>query len=306
MEPEVRYCTASDGIRIAYTVTGEGPPHLIASNPMTSHVRLQWAHPVLRPMFVQFSAQNTLIQFDPRGSALSDRAHARDINDYVLDIEAVVRRLDLGEFVLNAGVMAAPPAIAFAARHSEQVQRLVLGFARFADHIDNAQMQAFAAAAAADWEMASELYGTIAYGAGREESRSLGEFVRACVGPDYVAHFSVLRTIDATPFLAAVSAPTMVMHHTGLRVVTVEMTRELVSGLRDARLTTVEGAWADDPAGMAKRAVDFLSDGWTQYRPAHVDRHGGVRTILFTDLVGPVFDAGCEDHGHAEEVGWRE
>ena len=26
MEPQVRFCTASDGVRIAYATTGEGPP----------------------------------------------------------------------------------------------------------------------------------------------------------------------------------------------------------------------------------------------------------------------------------------
>ena len=41
MEPEVRYCTTSDGVRIAYTVTGEGPPQLHCADPVISHVQLE-------------------------------------------------------------------------------------------------------------------------------------------------------------------------------------------------------------------------------------------------------------------------
>jgi class 3 adenylate cyclase len=92
--------------------------------------------------------------------------------------------------------------------------------------------------------------------------------------------------IDASGLLDQVSAPTLVLHHTGVRYVTEEMTRELVSRIPDARLVTLEGLWAEDPEGLAKRVVDFVNAGVDQ--PARVSSAAasGVRTILFTDLVG--------------------
>ncbi len=41
MEPEVRYCTATDGTRIAYTVTGDGPAIVMCMEPIVSHVQLE-------------------------------------------------------------------------------------------------------------------------------------------------------------------------------------------------------------------------------------------------------------------------
>jgi len=73
MEPEVRYCTTTDGVRIAYTVTGEGPPVLYCVDPLISHVQLEWSHPVGSRIFREFARSNTLIRFDFRGCGLSDR-----------------------------------------------------------------------------------------------------------------------------------------------------------------------------------------------------------------------------------------
>jgi len=46
-EPEVRYCMTSVGVRIAYTVTGAGPPVVFCWDPIASHVLFEWSHPLI-------------------------------------------------------------------------------------------------------------------------------------------------------------------------------------------------------------------------------------------------------------------
>ena len=50
MEPDVRYCTTTDGVRIAYTVTGDGPPFVSLIDGVVSHVALEWSHPINKRM----------------------------------------------------------------------------------------------------------------------------------------------------------------------------------------------------------------------------------------------------------------
>ena len=92
MEPEIRYCTTTDGVRIAYTVTGEGPPHVFVGDPAGTHARLVWSHRALGRQFAEFARHNTLIHLELRGGGLSDRVIPVTLNDWVLDIEAVVAK----------------------------------------------------------------------------------------------------------------------------------------------------------------------------------------------------------------------
>ena len=70
MEPEVRYCTTADGVRIAYTVTSDGPPIVSCMEPIVSHVQLEWSHSVASRLLAELARHNTLIRFDFRGSGL--------------------------------------------------------------------------------------------------------------------------------------------------------------------------------------------------------------------------------------------
>src|SRR6478736_6282197 len=102
MEPEVRYCTASDGVRIAYTVTGEGSPHLWIFESAASHVQLEWSLPVWRRYLEELARHNLLIRYDARGSGLSDRIQPSGVDVELLDLETVVAHLGLGAFALSA------------------------------------------------------------------------------------------------------------------------------------------------------------------------------------------------------------
>jgi len=41
MEPQIRFCTSADGVRIAYATLGEGPPCVIASY-WCANLELDW------------------------------------------------------------------------------------------------------------------------------------------------------------------------------------------------------------------------------------------------------------------------
>src|SRR6266516_1638987 len=99
MDPDVRYATTQDGVRIAYTLAGSGSPHVLSPGVMTSHVQLEWSHPVMSQLLGELARNNTLIRVGPGASRLSDRVLPATLDDYLRDIEAIVERTGLRRLV---------------------------------------------------------------------------------------------------------------------------------------------------------------------------------------------------------------
>ncbi len=122
------------GRRVAYAVTGEGPP-LVAPAWWVSHLELDWADPAFRGFWESVSEGHTLVRYDRLGVGMSDREVLDD--DLTLDtdvsvLRAVLDELSLEEAVLFGGSSGGCAAIAFAARFPERVARLLL-FGAYAD-----------------------------------------------------------------------------------------------------------------------------------------------------------------------------
>jgi hypothetical protein len=72
MSQDIRFCTADDGVKLAYAITGDGPPLVMASTWLT-HLEHQWRSLAWRPWLEAFNAF-TVLRHDSRGCGLSDRA----------------------------------------------------------------------------------------------------------------------------------------------------------------------------------------------------------------------------------------
>ena len=287
MEPEVRYCTTTDGVRIAYTVTGEGPPIVSCSEPIVSHVQLEWSHSMISRLLAESARYNTLIRFDLRGSGLSDRALPQALEEWVQDIETVVQATGFRRFALISSQTATMPAIAFASRHPDQISRLAVldGFARSSDFLTTPPVRALVTAAGIDWVMATEATGSIAFGVGSEESRAHGAYVRSCIDPEYLTRIDQFAgKWDVTELARTIKAPTLVIKHADVHYVTMEMAKDLAARIPGAQLAIVKGAWADDPEGLARRWVAFLNPG-VERSPAAGEIPSGTAIILFADIV---------------------
>ncbi len=288
MEPEVRYCTTADGVRIAYTVTGSGPPYLSCANPFTSHTQLEWKQPVAGVVFPEMARRNTLIRFDSRGFGLSDRVLGKSLDEYVLDIEAVVERVGLEQFAMGAGEIAVPFAVVYAARHPERVTRFGItdGFLRMRDVFASPQVRALVSAAQIDWVMATEAIGSMVFGAGREESRMWGTYIRACTGPEVFSeeYVEVSLGFDASEFAPMVTAPALIVSHEGMAFIPIEMARDLAARIPNSQLVLAPGTWADDPLATVRRLMSFMNDEAETTQPVPA-LPSGTAIILFADIV---------------------
>jgi pimeloyl-ACP methyl ester carboxylesterase/DNA-binding CsgD family transcriptional regulator len=122
----IRFCTSRDGVRIAYSITGKGPPLLKTAN-WLSHLEYDWDSPIWRPWWEELGKHFTLVRYDQRGCGLSDR-NVDDISleAWVADLAAVADASGFKRFSLFGLSQGGAIAMAYAARNPDRVERLLL------------------------------------------------------------------------------------------------------------------------------------------------------------------------------------
>jgi pimeloyl-ACP methyl ester carboxylesterase/DNA-binding CsgD family transcriptional regulator len=128
----VRFCTAPDGVRLAYAIHGSGPP-LVKVATWLSHLELDWESPVWRHWLSRLGERHTFVRYDERGCGLSDsNIGDPSLEEWVSDLETVVEATGLRRFALLGVSQGAAVAVAYAARHPDRVSDLILygGYAR--------------------------------------------------------------------------------------------------------------------------------------------------------------------------------
>ncbi|BBY47182.1 hypothetical protein MARA_06500 [Mycolicibacterium arabiense] len=122
----IAFCYARDGVRLAYGVTGEGPPLVRAANWMT-HLGYDIESPVWRHWVRDLAARRTFIRYDERGCGLSDWDAADfTFEDWVNDLDTIVQSVGLERFPLLGVSQGGAVAVAYAARNPERVSHLIL------------------------------------------------------------------------------------------------------------------------------------------------------------------------------------
>ena len=91
-EPRIQYAQTKDGVSIAYTQFGDGPPLIITSPSVWSHIGSEGPR---IPDFTRLwreglASRNRVVRFDIRGSGLSERnITSFTPDDLVVDLAAV-------------------------------------------------------------------------------------------------------------------------------------------------------------------------------------------------------------------------
>ncbi len=167
MEPRIQYAQTADGASIAFSTLGDGEPLVYLPPLLFSHLQLEWQNPDWRRWLERLARKRKVVRYDGRGSGLSERNVSRfSLDGLMLDLEAVAQRLGLESFTLYAPIYSGPVAIAYAARHPEQVSHLILfgSSARGSDFFEAPQIQAAQALRDKDWELYTETWAHLALG----------------------------------------------------------------------------------------------------------------------------------------------
>lgn len=250
---DIRFCTAPDGVRIAYATVGTGPPLLKTAN-WLNHLEFDWESPIWRHFFLTFAGDHTFIRYDSRGNGLSDWG-ARDLSldALVSDLKAVADASGLDRFPLLGISQGCPVAVAFAVRYPKRVSKLILygGYARgWRQRDDKAleqQQAAMITLARLGWGRDNPAFrqmftSSFIPGATPEQGDWFNELQRVSTSPENAERLlRAFGEINVTDLLPQVAAPTLVIHTRGDERVHLNNGIELASGIPGARLVTLEG-----------------------------------------------------------------
>ncbi len=123
----IRFATTSDNVRLAWTVSGEGPALVKAANWLT-HLEYDRQSPVWRHWIEFFSRNFRYYRYDERGLGLSDhQAEDLSVATWAPDLETVVNAARPEKpFVLLGISQGCGPAMQYAADHPDDVSHLVI------------------------------------------------------------------------------------------------------------------------------------------------------------------------------------
>jgi pimeloyl-ACP methyl ester carboxylesterase/DNA-binding CsgD family transcriptional regulator len=249
----IRFCRNAEGARIAYAATGNGSALVKTAN-WVNHLQHDLVNPVWRNWIEALSRDYTLVRYDESGCGLSDwEVPELSFQVWVRDLEAVVEAASLARFSLLGISQGAAIAIAYAVRHPERVERMVLygGYARGRLNRDltAAEREASDAAvklAAGGWDRpnpAVRQFFTTQFipEASLEEHRSWNEYERLATTPQNAARFmQEFDRIDVTALAARLACPTLVLHARDDERVPFEEGRRLASLIPGARFVPLQ------------------------------------------------------------------
>ncbi|MDP9299694.1 MAG: adenylate/guanylate cyclase domain-containing protein [Actinomycetota bacterium] len=316
--PQTSYAITSDGVHIAYQVSGGGPIDLLWSEGWLSHVEILWEYPPYARWMEMLGRSFRVIHFDKRGIGLSDRTASPNLETRMEDVRAVLdaaeseRAILLGEGPDGGGLSAI-----YAATFPERAYALVLWHFRAR------------AAWAPDypWGQKPESAGRytiedLSMGWGREDtiveySKAMGartplddpafapwaaKWTRHAAAPgDLVEQARIWYETDLRGVLPAIHVPALLLYRRDYAGTSAEEMEYLRGLIPAARIESVGGIdeqpYFGDPSDVVE-PVARLADA-IRSEEAQFDRV--LATVMFTDIVGST-----ETASRLGDRGWTE
>jgi len=293
MDHQLAYFARPDGVTLAYGVAGAGPPLVLVMG-WTTHLDWFFRHPATL-LFEPLTHHVQLITFDKHGSGLSDRDRTEfTLDSEVYDIEALVDHLGLERFLLMGMSEGGLAAAAYAAKHPDRVDKLVLysttanGPALGPDPFKESFVKIIRSA----WGMGSKsITDLIMPDASKEEQEEFARAQREAASADMAANLmDMLYHTDIRSLLPQIQARTLVIHRRSSRAFPPRNGRVLAAGIPNSRAVIIPGVAHYPPApgdpntiDVVNEILDFLIPG----AEAHAVRHRDTfRTVMFTDVEG--------------------
>jgi pimeloyl-ACP methyl ester carboxylesterase/DNA-binding winged helix-turn-helix (wHTH) protein len=250
---KIQFCTAGDGVRIAYADVGQGPL-LVKTGNWLNHLEYDWQSPVWRPFFRAMTERYRLIRYDARGNGLSDW-NVDDISfeAFVRDLESVVDATGIERFALFGMSQGCAVSVAYAVRYPERVSHLILygglvrGRRRRGSIEDIRQSDALLTLMRQGWGQDNPAFRQIFTslfipGGSPEQIDWYNDLQRLTTSPDIAARLRhAMDDIDIGDLLPQVRVPTLVMHLRDDALAPFEQGRQLAAGIKDARFVVLEG-----------------------------------------------------------------
>ena len=296
--PKIRYAK-SGGVHIAYQVIGDGPFDLVWVVPVyISHLELIWEHPAIARFLRRLASFSRLILFDRRGAGLSDPVLGErllTLEERIDDVRAVMDAVSSKQAALAGISEGGPMILLFAATYPERTRAVVLmnTYARVAWAPDYPwgvrfdEVETHLSRLEERWGTGVLHHALFPSEAGSEAGRQWwAHFQRTALSPGTAATlFRMALSTDVRTILPAIRVPTLVLHHVGDRLISVDHGRYLAKHISGARLVELPGDDHFVYLGDADTPLAEIEEFLTGARKGP-EAERLLATVLFADIVG--------------------
>jgi pimeloyl-ACP methyl ester carboxylesterase len=253
--PTVEYVKTRDGWNIAYGVTGSGRPLVFIFFGLP-HVQLSWGRPGLGPLLEGLATRFRLVQYDPRGSGMSTRnlPEGYELADAQRDLDAIVDRLGLDQFILFGAGLNTRIFLQYALRCPERVAGLILAGMPLAMETLRAPGM-FQVLPGQDWETFQ--YSIMARNLDPSaRQKAVAMATQTFTQQDFMRHVEALtRAGNVEPEVRRLTTPTLVLHAKDYERFPAEEALTIAQ-LAGARVALIDGTEVYGDSDAALRAVD--------------------------------------------------
>jgi len=266
MKYEIRFCTTPEGVRLAYSVFGDGPPLVVVPG-WISVLDLNWENSQSSAFWNELAKYFTVLIYDKHGCGLSDR----DRTDFsfekdLRDLESIIDNSKFKRFAFFGYSQSGSVCIAYAIKYPKMVSHLLIygSYARGADIAPPEVKSAIDSLIKEHWDLGSKiLVDMFVPNADPTVLKWAKRFMREAATAKMAFQLSkAVNNIDVTDMLPNLKTPTLVIHRRGDLVTPVKLGRELAASIPDARFVQLDGnihaPWIGESHKIIKEILQFI------------------------------------------------
>jgi class 3 adenylate cyclase/pimeloyl-ACP methyl ester carboxylesterase len=266
IDQHIQFCTTLDGVRIAYSMVGQGP-FLVIPPGWVSHLQVQWEHPSARDYLEKGTRNQTFLFYDKHGCGLSERNRTEfTLESEVRPLEAVIDHLKLKRFALFGFSQGGPIAIAYTIKYPRRVSHLLLydSYARGEGITTEEFKKTFSSLIRSAWGIGSKTLADIFLpGVDVSTLKWFARLQREAANAEMAARLLDLTyNLDVTDLLPRLHVPTLVIHRKDDKAIPFHLGREMASMIPNSRFVPLEGnihvPFFGDPDAVLRIMGEFL------------------------------------------------
>jgi class 3 adenylate cyclase len=291
IEPRVRYAVTSDGVRIAYSVFGDGPPLVVPPRGGAgSHLQLEWEVASLRAAYEQLARRATVIRYESRGLGMSQRG-AADFSDAAVtrDLQAVCDAAGVATFSLFVSPHGGVVPQEFMLLYPERISHVACWvYSRDDASVFVTRLRTLDFLMDEDWELYTDVRTRLGGGWSNTSAEATSALMRATYTPETLRAADEMLAARRWPSGLRTAAPLLLLHEAG-NVAASRFAGRLAGDSPLAQILAIpapaEGTYGGEIAAAAVHEFIARSEQGELPQIAAIAARAGVQTILFTDLV---------------------
>ncbi len=247
---KLRYAQGSDGRPIPYSLTGSGHPVLRIGS-VIHDLEAEWRLSSERTRLIDMAKQFRLLRYNKDHGVSSNSDHQAVFDLRIQEILAVTKAAGFERFSIIGEFGGTFPALHFAARHPDRVDKLVIagGWAEGRDHRgDTKQPDSIRTMISEGWQTPGGGYAmgsTLSYfpEGPLDDVRQMVQEMQALYSREQkLLYRDIGNSTSALHLLSEITCPTLILHGRHTEVHPLTEARKLAAGIPNASLVILETA----------------------------------------------------------------